>query len=198
MFANEGTVPLRTPHAVRFRAVLLLGVATSGCATNTAPAGWLRPAEEARLEARGGWAELVVWDPLTAAAFHRVEGELIAAEPDTLFLLTDDGLEAVPLGTVRRAKVTPWLIDKRTLGGWMAVGTLSTISHGYYLVLSAPVWLIIGGVVTARGTADGQIDAAYPNPTALRIHARFPQGLLPGIDRAKIERGGLARPPRSR
>jgi len=175
-------------------AIALFGADAAGCASNTAPPGWLRPAEDVQLEARGAWIEVIVADTGSSEMLGRVDGELIAAEPDSLFVLTYDGLELVPVERVRHVKVTPWWIDRSSFSTWLALGTLSTLSHGFGLLLSAPVWLLGGGAAAAQGSGAGQFRSDAANTLVLRFFARFPQGLLPGIDRAAIERGGLGRP----
>jgi hypothetical protein len=183
------------PRTVRFAGVAALcWSGAAGCASNTAPPGWLRPAEDVQLEARGAWIEVTVADAVGSEGVGRVEGELIAAEADTVFVLTPEALEAVPFERIRHVRLTPWRIDQSGLGAWMVLGALSTLSHGALLAFSAPVWFLGGGAAVAHGSGAGQIRTDDPSPLVLRRFARFPQGLLPGIDRAAVESGGLRRP----
>lgn len=62
-----------------------------------------------------------------------------------------------------------------TSTAWMLTGLLSTLSHGRFLLISAPVWTITGGV--AIGTSGSTEYASHPCTNELQAQARWPQGL---------------------
>ena len=79
------------------------------------------------------------------------------------------------------------------LAAWTVAGTLSTATHGVFLVLSAPLWMIIGSATTAA-TANQRALEIHDRMSfcrAARPYARFPGG-LPEVFR---QRFGLAPPP---
>ena len=71
------------------------------------------------------------------------------------------------------------------------LGTLSTVSHGFFLVFSAPVWIITSTVIWNNQTKTAV--ERYPDDfewitlDAMRVYARFPQGLPENLDRTKLE-----------
>ena len=177
---------MRNPER-RWAAVALLATILAGCATNPAPQSWQPAPKEAQRSVRGGWIALERKKP----AMGRVEGELIAVDDDALHVLTAEGLRAVPRAEVRKAKLVGYGDESVALGAWMGLGTVSTLSHGYYLIFTAPLlWLLGGGAATSDESRAGFIkDAEF------RAYARFPQGLPPGLDLATL--GELSPPAQS-
>ena len=107
-------------------------------------------------------------------------GELLAVDGCFVYVLTDAGSVGIPSKDVETVKVQ--LYPTTAAAGVVvltALGTLSTISHGYYLVISLPVWLGAGipNAFSLGRADDFKIDHASP---LLFQFARFPQGLPPG------------------
>jgi len=114
-----------------------------------------------------------------------VQGELLAATTDSLFVLPLDGpFHAVARPTVTELQLTAYDANWGYLGVWTALGTLSTLSHGLFLPLSAPVWIIGGSVATSSQSRR----PVFTNPPleTLRRFARFPQGLPPNLARDQL------------
>lgn len=171
----------------RCRLAVLTLALLAGCASNPAPRGYLVVAADEVYDARGAWIEVeLVGSP---GGRSWVEGELLASDGDSLHVL------AARSGRVGRGDVLSYswsqVEDFRaraydpSTGAYAAItaaGTLSTISHGYYLVLSAPIWMLTGTLMTAAASESADF---YPEQgaTALAPWARFPQGLPPGVDR---------------
>jgi hypothetical protein len=109
----------------------------------------------------------------------RVEGELIAADASTLHVLDTGGLRPIPVGSIERVtvEVLPGHSGRVTVS--TVLGTLSTISNGYFLLFTAPLWIISG---TAAGSyaASRSSEQAMPTDLSLPAYARFPQGVPPG------------------
>jgi len=57
---------------------------------------------------------------------------------------------------------------------WTVLGTLSTLSHGWFLILSVPIWSVVGGATTAIVWSPG---VRASGCAEIRAYARFPQGL---------------------
>jgi hypothetical protein len=176
--------------------LLLATLLTGGCAHSPAPAGWLPPADASGSDAFGGW---MVAEVGAGHERRRVEGELIAVEADTIIVLAAGGLESLPRAAILKATVAGYAIDAGKLGGWTTFGTISTLSHGVILLLSAPVWIITGSIATGkasraplleyhvvRGDESRAMNDASRPWTDLALYARFPQGLPAGLDRATL------------
>ncbi|UCH11005.1 MAG: hypothetical protein JSU61_03700, partial [Fidelibacterota bacterium] len=57
------------------------------------------------------------------------------------------------------------------------IGILSTFSHGWGMIFSAPIWAL-GGLLTDWAVARSAIVNVMMTPWAgLKVHARYPQGL---------------------
>lgn len=161
----------------------LLAVTLSACATSPAPRGWLPTPREIQHEALGGWIDLK-YGPVKQPM--RVEGELIAVSADRLYVLTGSGLKEVPQVAVTEARLAAYRTGRTEIGAWFGLGSASTLSHGYFLVFTLPMWLIAGGVVLGGESRAGQL--SYPNTPLARfsLYARFPQGLPPDLDPAEL------------
>jgi hypothetical protein len=115
-----------------------------------------------------------------------VQGELIALSPDRVFVLTDVGLLELPKTTISQAKLTAYDSGAVALGVWTFLGTLSTISHGVFLIISAPVWVIGGSAITAVQSHKPVISYPKNSWEAFQRYARFPQGLPQGLERSSL------------
>ena len=152
----------------------------SGCAGSHAPKDWLPRAVDATQEAHGGWILLRLADESEHA------GELIAVRADSLFVLEADELRGYAHAQVEHALLTGYDSQAGTIRGWMLVGSLSTLSHGYGLVISLPAWLLVGSVATFSQAHAGRVDVTTTTWEKARMYARFPQGLPAELDRTSL------------
>ena len=153
----------------------------AGCATNPAPKGWLPRAAGVPQDPRGAW---IVVDRQGRAAPSA--GELISVGDDGVSILTRDGLVVVSSGTIRRATLAIHAGDSFSPATWGALGAVSSLSHGYLLLFTFPIWV---GVGTATAVAESKAPLLVHPPVALaafRDYARFPQGLPPGLEPAAL------------
>lgn len=118
----------------------------------------------------------------------RAEGELIAVGTDTVFLLSAEGLIAIPMRAITRATLTAYDAQWGGLAAWSTFGTVSTLSHGYGLIVSAPVWILTGSIATASASRAPrrQYRSGAEVWREFRKFARFPQGLPPGVPRTSL------------
>jgi len=116
-----------------------------------------------------------------------VIGELLACERDRVYL-------RVRAGDVRWVELlaAEWPVldvvgsDQYSATAlWSSGGFLSTASHGVWLVVSAPVWAVAGGV--SIGSAGPPAYATRGCPATVRAFARWPQG-LPSAMAPRFER----------
>ncbi len=104
-----------------------------------------------------------------------VAGELVSVTPDTITLIGEQGLEAVPVADATRVLVKVRPGRGGAILGTTVAGALSTATNGAFLVLTFPLWIITGSTVAA---IDGSrtSPASEPTDSALASYARFPQG----------------------
>ena len=149
----------------------------SSCFRTTAPTGWLPTAVEAQREAYGGWIKL---DYKVGDTRQTMHGELIAAASDSVHVLTYDSVVVVPTASVITGTLTAYDAQHGALRLWTILGGVSAVSHGLVLVLTVPVWAIVGSAATASASKVPRVEST--DPSLLRLYARFPQGLPPGLD----------------
>lgn len=111
----------------------------------------------------------------------KVQGELLAVSSDTLYVWSNDWLFAIEKTSVRRVEVEFVPSISVGLWAWTLVGTVSTLSHGYFLIASAPLWLLAGAVTASTASKSGKLKLREAELQFqwedLRRFARYPQGL---------------------
>ena len=156
---------------------------TLGCRLNkeiTSPRDFLPsgPAGVAR-ETYGGW---MVATLKSSEDGGTVQGELITVHNDSVYVLTPSQLDAFPFSDLDSAKLE--LHRHRVTSYVLAsvLGGISTLSHGGFLLFTAPMWLITG--ITLSNSVPKQPNVIYFPQTAIeefRKFSRFPQGLPRGL-----------------
>lgn len=164
-------------------AIGAVAIMASGCASTYAPKGWLPPAEEAQSQAFGGWIS-VKYNDGTKETY--VDGELIAVNDDSVFILADKGLVALSKSQILNATATGYDAKTGSLAAWSVFGTATTISNGLFLVFTAPIWIITGSAATASASHAPQ--EVYPRKQWNQFHkyARFPFGMPEGLNRQSL------------
>lgn len=120
-----------------------------------------------------------------------VAGELISVESNVIRVLrlpqTTGALTWVPVTDIESAELYKYEAEGG-FGAWGLLGTLSTISHGFWLVFSAPAWMISAGI--AAGIESHHVVVRYPDDRWNEFvpWARFPQGMPPGLDEQALTR----------
>jgi hypothetical protein len=186
----------------RLSRALPLAATLAACATTSAPPHFLPEPEVAGREVHGGWLEVTVANP--AGGELRLDGELLAITADSVWLTSrPDSLAAansgyvIARGAVRSAKLTWWSKEPGTgnLGLLTIAGTLSTISNGFILILTAPAWVLTGTIASATYTFAPRtgLEPANPDAPDLRSLSRFPAGVPTGLDRSFQRVGAPAR-----
>jgi hypothetical protein len=153
-----------------------MGVA---CAGHSAPDGFLPNKVEAQNQAFGGWVDLTF---LSEQADRNLAGELIAVTEDSLWVMDGSMVVAVPVTSVASGELAGYDSESGQVGGAVALGVISTISNGFFLVFTAPMWLI-GGSMAANSQGKVGLDDLPPMRWAdLAKFARFPQGIPASLD----------------
>jgi hypothetical protein len=160
-------------------AVILLG----GCASFHSPEGWLPKLQEIPSQAYGCWTEV---DHAGDGQTITTSGELIAASSYRLFILNQSGVSEIGISSIKRMRLEIFK-NPNMLGAWALLGTLSTLSHGYGMVASAPIWIIAGTAAAVAESNSGLIEFKGCPFENIRKYARFPQGLPEGIDLGSLK-----------
>ena len=137
----------------------------SGCAITSVPNSWLPTAGQTQTEAYGGWIDIRS-QSIDKEYPTSIRGELIALGIDTVYVL-EKTLIAIPKSEINNARLVTYDSKAKYMGAWTLAGIISTISHGYALVISAPTWIIGGGVATIAQSHKPILD--YPKNTWSRF-----------------------------
>lgn len=85
---------------------------------------------------------------------------------------------------IQKARLVEYNSHVDGLGGFVLLGAFSTVSHGFFLIVTAPLlWILGGSLAVASRSRDPIID--YPIYSLLNFSkfARFPQGLPKNLNR---------------
>jgi hypothetical protein len=165
----------------------LAALLAAGCAGNPAPSGLVPEPAQAARAVYGGWVE--VWHK-RGGDQHAITGELIAVSGDSLFVASVRGLEVLPRGRITGGRVVGYDGRPGTLTAASALGSVATLSNGFFLVFTMPLWWIAGGIAT-HGVVNEMSQRIEPARLAvLHRYARFPQGMPDGVDRATLRMFG--------
>ncbi len=125
-----------------------------------------------------------------------IEGELIAIDSNTIVILQETSMNKCTIFKTEDIKKFKLRYAKPKHYGWtIPVYTLATISHGVFLLLTAPLNLIVTTAVTIGGERAFTYDNDDLTYEELKIFARFPQGIPCNVDIKDIR---LSLPPTKR
>lgn len=115
-----------------------------------------------------------------------VTGELLAVDPTALWVLEEGESGrarpvAIPRRDVRAVGVVALESGGTVTGVWAGIGTISTISHGFFLIFSVPVWAIVGVGTGLDEGLSNDLRIEPDNLDGLGQYARFPQGMPPEL-----------------
>jgi hypothetical protein len=129
-----------------------------------------------------------------------VAGELIAVEPEKLWVLGKEHMFEVPLASVEEVRVQRHRMNKRRGMAWAGIGAMATgialaaacgsvedsEDCGVAFLGVGVIWLLLGALPAL--TLDKSATIRLPRPAAetLRPFARFPQGPPEGVDMRQL------------
>lgn len=164
---------MRTKHTI---ALALVALVASGCAISQSPGHYRADAEHMQTDLRGSW--MVVVTP----ARNKMQGELLAVSADSLFLLDqDETLHRLGWEDVHKARLEAWKTRTSSLVGWQAAGTAMSLGHGWFSIITMPLWHLVGTVVTGSHTFDPLVKMPGSNWADFQPFSRFPGGLPAGL-----------------
>jgi hypothetical protein len=185
----------RAPRALL--PLLLLAPALCACihsrAESPAPPAWRVDLAHARTSVHGAWALVALRSGET------VSGELLAVSGDALFLGATPRFFRVRGDCIARVNVAGYENDDAGPLIWGVLLTISTVTHGWFVPLTAP--LVSAGMSIGR-TLQGQAGHVRPGRDAagfegIRPWARYPQGMpIAFVERLPYtDLGPSCRPP---
>lgn len=107
-----------------------------------------------------------------------IEGELLAVEGGTIWLLNNGRKSRLPIWGINKLELLGLSPPSAgVLGAWTTIGSLSTISHGFFLVFSLPIWLVGGISATVGQSHVNRLQIPLSQIGKLHQYARYPQGM---------------------
>jgi hypothetical protein len=170
-----------TRKDILYMPFLFLMVLTAGCATTYAPPDWLPKTNDIPQSTNGGWITVntEVMNDKNEIFWMQYSGEFIAVDETNLYILYDS-LYIIPKIEVVYSVIE---LDQKKTGSytvWFLLGSCATISNGYYLLITYPLWLI-GGIPTITGESyRDRYEIELPDEIYwedINKFSRFPQGV---------------------
>ena len=166
-------------------------LATAGCAGTGAPDKWLSAADDAPRDPYGAWVTVefvkgTAYESVVAGSGGLLRGEFLAADADSLHVLTgtdaiDGRIVSIPLTIVKKARIAQFDPETGSAAGWVAGGSISTLSHGIGAGITLPLWIIAGSAMAGAHSHTPLEDYPKASWEDLKMYARFPQGPPPGF-----------------
>ena len=173
-------MPVRRPDSGRM-ALLAGAMLAAACATRSpAPPSWQVLGSEVDSSPHGAWANV------TLRGGGGLSGELLAVDHEALYVGLTPRLTRVPHQCVTRLQLAAFEITAVDVSALGALGTLSTLTHGFFLVFTVPVWMVTAGLSSYGHSRSGHLKFGLgeePLHTA-SAWSRFPAGMPTGyVDR---------------
>ncbi len=170
-------------HPARLLALVLIGIMAAGCAANgqyldrrNGVGGHATTAELQDVPVHG--AEVLV----ELNNGEERDGELLAADANGISVLeSTNDITYIPRNWIDSVQVILYESASGATGWWFGLGAASTLSHGFLLILSLPVWIGTGVTAEVGSRRASKLDVQPAWLDALYQFARFPQGLPPGF-----------------
>lgn len=189
---------------MKFCLFTLLIMLLSGCSSINAPYGWLPDNPDSNNLNNGGWLYIEINKSAKNVTFldmdssmksitgiETLAGEFISYENNNVYLMSrNNKLCIIPIKEIRYSCLE--LTEKNTgaIVGLGLLGTISTISNGWFLIFTAPVWLITTIASAASEASRDNYCENYPKNNYwhnINKFSRFPQGVPKDVDLRKLK-----------
>jgi len=184
----------------RCLAFVMAGLVLMGCAgTPAPPPDWLPDPEHVASDPRGSWVTVKggIDKPV-----ERMSGELLAIDGENVWVAVGNTVRRDSLTNMSELRLITYDPHAAGIVSLTLLGTVATISNGFFLTFTAPAWLIGGSVATASRGRDPLVTGTMVDWQRFVPYARFPQGLPPGFDTgvqlAQVPDGKKVPPPKGR
>lgn len=154
----------------------------ANCSVVSAPQGTVPSRKELQTDAFGAW-----FSGKQGTQKILVQGELVAIDGDSLFILMRDTLRAMLTSDFDTARIIVYNTEAKTYGIWTGILTGVSLLTGYYAALTLPLSLGIG--ITTYLDEKNRIHSFDHPPHGwpeISKYARFPQGMPPGLDKRTL------------
>lgn len=167
---------------IKLAALLIpLAVMISACAAVDVPKNWLDEPDDFARNSFGGWIEIV----MNTEKENKFSGELLAVSGDSVFIV-NDSFQSFAWSGIKEAKLTAYDANVGNMTPLVVLGALSTISNGFYLVFTLPMWTIGGLIAVPARSTDPIINYPEKNYAGFAPYCRFPQGLPESVIRKNL------------
>lgn len=181
--------------SILISALILLII--TGCDSAKIPSYYLRSPKEAINGITGSWVEVTMIPTPGKAKSLGLSGELIAAQSDTLYILSDIKLSAISKNNIETACLyifknqggkyalfTGLLLAPNIIGAVASGGEYA----GGFLAMGIPM-SITGIIITIMEGSSKSNRLIYPSRNSIeefRKFARFPMGIPPELDKNEL------------
>lgn len=117
----------------------------------------------------------------------RLQGELIAVDSSQLFVLVYKTRACTPIPIQDINRFNLQFAENKRYQWTIPVFTLASFAHGFGVVVSGPVNLLVTTIVTASGESVFQVDNKDMTYEQIKMFARFPQGMPPRLRLADVQ-----------
>jgi hypothetical protein len=116
-----------------------------------------------------------------------IDGELIAADSTNLVILTDfeNKCTKIPVSEIDHFHLR--YANGKHYGAIIPLFTIATLFHGFFAIITAPVNLLATIAVTTTGENAYRYNEKQISLEELKMFARFPNGIPPGINMSSIK-----------
>ena len=173
---------LKLSHTMKnktFISILFLFLIVFGC---SAP-NYLPIVEEIDINQFGSYIEIEGTNEFS------LDGELISIDRSKMVVLSS--VDSIKRATILKLEdvnqFTLKYAQPKDYSWRIPVYTLSTLLHGFYLIFTAPINLIVTISVNASGSSDFEYSETDMDFEKLKMFARFPQGLPPNVNIADLK-----------
>ena len=158
-------------------------ITATGCVTYTP--GYIPEVEELGEEVYGAYIKI------TTISGSKYSGELLAIDEDSIIILsTSRKSDRQWIVVKNQSEVHDYTIryaQPKNYDALIPVSMLFSLSHGYLLIFTMPINLIVTGAVASGGANSFQYDKRDISLKEARLFARFPQGLPDDFDLKSFE-----------
>jgi hypothetical protein len=116
----------------------------------------------------------------------KLRGELIALDSNTMVVLSSETRKCVSIPVSEVGKFSLRYASPKSYGWAPPVLSLLSLSHGYWSVFTIPINLIVTIAVEAESRNSFRYNHENITYQDLKMFARYPQGIPPGIALASI------------
>lgn len=181
----------------RINSILLLTgfiLFLAGCSSSRIPVGYRYTPRQLKKDFTGNWTDVRLNSKDITGSELVLSGELIAIQSDTIYILSEHGLEGIQISDMKETVLYLYMDQAGKYALITGLLYLPDIlaaminSEAGFLVLGIP-WILTGTIETMAAGSNNQNLLIYPYKnqlTDLKKFARFPMGMPPGIDKSKL------------